>query len=100
MLCLNLPDMHLNDQNESRFIAAGKLVTLRGTVVRASGIKPLVRRLGFLCPKCGCEFTEDFQDGFYKLPSACQGDGCRGKYFLPQKSTVRTVDWQKIRLQV
>lgn len=79
---------------------AGKLVTLKGTIVRASSMKPLVRRLDFLCPKCGCEFTEELLDGFLRIPSTCQGDGCRGKYFLPQKSSAVTVDWQKIRLQV
>ncbi len=81
-----------------RFVA-GKLVTICGTVVRAGGIKPLVTHLDFLCPKCGCCFTEELQDGIFKTPTACRGDGCRAKYFVPQKGSARSIDWQKIRVQ-
>lgn len=80
-------------------VIAGKLVTLSGTVVRAGSIKPLVPKLEFVCPKCGCCFTEALQDGIFKNPTACGGDGCRGKYFVPQKGSAQSIDWQKLRLQ-
>ena len=89
-----------NDPQTNTCMPVGKLVTLKGTVVRASTVKPLVRKLDFSCPKCGCTFTEELQDGIFKPPNACRGDGCRAKYFLPQKGSAETLDWQKIRLQV
>ena len=78
---------------------AGKLVTMRGTVVRMSAIRPLVTDMEFACAKCGCSARASFPDGKYTPPAACPGDGCRGRTFAPQRSTARGVDWQKIRVQ-
>lgn len=33
--------------------AAGKLVTVTGTVVRATGTQPLITGMGFACGSCG-----------------------------------------------
>jgi len=75
-------------------------VTIRGTVVRASSIRPLVTQLNFLCPKCGEVSTQQLVDGVYQPPASCGGDGCRGRTFLPQRKSAKTIDWQKLRIQV
>ncbi|EFJ39894.1 minichromosome maintenance protein 8 [Volvox carteri f. nagariensis] len=78
---------------------SGKLVTLRGTVVRMTPVRPLVTRLDFVCAKCGSTTGVNFADGVYTLPTKCTGDGCRSRTFTPLRSSARCVDWQKIRLQ-
>jgi len=83
-----------------RSVFAGRLVTIKGTVVRASNIRPLVTDLDFLCSKCGEVATERLVDGIYQPPTSCRGDGCRGRTFLPQRKSAKTVDWQKLRIQV
>jgi hypothetical protein len=81
-------------------VYVGRLVTIRGTVVRASNIKPLVTDLDFLCSKCGEMATERLVDGIYQPPTSCRGDGCRSRTFLPQRKSAKTIDWQKLRIQV
>ena len=79
---------------------AGRLVTIRGTVVRASTIKPLVTDLDFACSKCGELVSQRLEDGIYQPPTSCDGGGCRSRTFIPQRKTAKTIDWQKLRLQV
>ncbi|GIL88344.1 hypothetical protein Vretifemale_16312, partial [Volvox reticuliferus] len=79
--------------------AIGKLVTLRGTVVRMTPVRPLVTQMDFVCAKCGSSTSQAFTDGVYTLPTKCTGDGCRSRTFTPLRSAARCVDWQKIRLQ-
>ena len=86
-------------QDSISHLDAGKLVTIKGTVVRASGIKPMITELDFQCLKCGCSTAVRFADGIYAPPTTCSADGCRGRSFLPQRSTAKAVDWQKLRLQ-
>lgn len=75
-------------------------MTIKGTVVRASSIKPLITEMDFSCPKCGAQMTSKFPDGLYKPPTSCEGDGCRSRTFLPDRSLAKAVDWQKLRVQV
>eukprot|EP00873_Tetraselmis_striata_P017384 jgi/Tetstr1/437648/TSEL_026315.t1 len=66
----------------------GKLVTIKGTVVRVSRVKPLVTRMSFACGKCGeAAATAAFADGKFELPTRCPTLGCRGKSFAPVHST-------------
>lgn len=79
---------------------AGKLVTVSGTVVRASNVAPLVVELDFVCEKCGESTRAKLLDGAYCPPAACDTDGCRGRTFQPDRKSARGVDWQKLRIQV
>ncbi|XP_072163403.1 DNA helicase MCM8-like [Diadema setosum] len=65
----------------------GKFVSVKGTVVRVSNIKPLCTKMAFLCNTCG-----DIQ---------CLAPECRGRSFVPQQSSAltETADWQTIKLQ-
>jgi MCM OB domain len=52
----------------------GKLVSVKGTVLRASTPRPLVVEMDFLCSQCGSTATTKFEDGKYTLPSKCSGE--------------------------
>lgn len=41
--------------------------------------------------------TCHFKDGKYKQPQKCITPNCRSKIFQPDRSSARTVDWQRIR---
>jgi DNA replicative helicase MCM subunit Mcm2 (Cdc46/Mcm family) len=75
---------------------AGKLVTIKGTVVRVSRVKPLITRMQFACGKCGEAFGMGLADGKFEIPSKCSTPGCRGKSFTPMHATAIATDWQKV----
>ena len=80
----------------------GKLVALRGTVVRTGPVSPLVTRMAFACGKCGAEATVAFPDGRFRPPPKCggaDGEGCRNGKWAPVQPSARCVDWQRVRLQ-
>ncbi|XP_008239426.1 PREDICTED: probable DNA helicase MCM8 [Prunus mume] len=76
-----------------------KLVSVRGTVVKVSTVKPLVVQMGFDCVKCKTSITRMFPDGKFSPPSKCDLDGCKSRNFNPIRSTAQTIDFQKIRIQ-
>lgn len=76
-----------------------KLVSMRGTVVKASTVKPLVIKLNFACEKCTTEIPRTFPDGKFSPPTACTLHGCKSRTFKPIRSSACTIDFQKIRLQ-
>lgn len=79
----------------------GKFVSVKGTVVRVSNIKPICTVLAFECNSCSNIQTVNLPDGKYVLPTSCMSADCRGKTFLPQRSSnlTETIDWQTIRIQ-
>ncbi|ORZ28616.1 MCM2/3/5 family-domain-containing protein [Lobosporangium transversale] len=80
----------------------GKMVCVRGTVVRTSGVKPLAIKMAFTCNTCQAVQTVEFKDARYEEPTRCLQVGCRSGKFTPQRGIdyeTETVDWQVIRLQ-
>ncbi|XP_025104122.1 DNA helicase MCM8-like [Pomacea canaliculata] len=79
----------------------GKFVSVRGTVVRVSNIKPMCTTMAFECVGCHTEQTQILPDGKYIVPTKCPGENCRGRTFLPKRTSdlTETIDWQTIRLQ-
>lgn len=77
----------------------GKFVSIRGTVVRVCGVRPLVRRMEFCCSKCGSVVAKDLPDGKFDPPTSCESAGCRSKTFVPDRESAVTVDYQRIKLQ-
>jgi len=77
----------------------GKFISVRGTVVRVCGVRPLVRRMDFECTKCGQIISKDMPDGKYEPPMQCEEGKCKSKTFEPKKETAVTVDFQRIKLQ-
>ncbi|KAK2418080.1 Minichromosome maintenance (MCM2/3/5) family protein [Trifolium repens] len=76
-----------------------KLVSVRGTAVKASTVRPLVVEMNFECSKCKQSITRIFPDGKFSPPSTCNLNGCKSKIFNPLRSTAQTIDFQKIRVQ-
>ncbi|KAL9642654.1 hypothetical protein ABK040_009733 [Willaertia magna] len=78
----------------------GKFVSVKGTVVKVSTIKPVVTQMIFTCQKCGAKQKCYFKDGQYNPPSKCNGlNSCKSKSFIPERNSAITLDWQKIRIQ-
>ncbi|KAL4224835.1 DNA replication licensing factor mcm8 [Mactra antiquata] len=79
----------------------GKFVSVKGTVVRVSNIKPQCTVLAFECSNCSNVQTVLLPDGRYTVPTSCPSGDCRGKIFQPLRSSnlTETIDWQTIRLQ-
>ncbi|XP_021730627.1 probable DNA helicase MCM8 [Chenopodium quinoa] len=76
-----------------------RLVSVRGTVVKVSTVKPLVMQMTFKCIQCGADIMRFFPDGKYSPPATCIMRCCKGKTFAPIRSTAQSIDFQKIRLQ-
>ncbi|CAI5722468.1 unnamed protein product [Hyaloperonospora brassicae] len=76
-----------------------QFVSVVGTVVRVSAIKPLVTRCDFVCVKCNEATSRAFPEGKFTPPQGCEHSPCRGRTLLPNRSSVDTVDYQKIKLQ-
>ncbi|KAK9079291.1 hypothetical protein SSX86_000962 [Deinandra increscens subsp. villosa] len=76
-----------------------RLVSVRGTVVKVSTVKPLVVQMSFACTKCGTTIARDFPDGKFSPPSVCVIHGCKSRSFNPIRSSARPIDFQKIRIQ-
>lgn len=76
-----------------------RLVSVRGTVVKVSTVRPLVIRMSFSCTKCGTLIRRDFPDGKFSPPSVCVVHGCKSRTFNPVRSTALPIDFQKLRLQ-
>lgn len=76
---------------------AERLVSVRGTVVKVSTVKPLVIQMSFTCSKCGNTIARDFPDGKFSPPSSCGTHGCKSRIFNPIRSSAIPIDFQKIR---
>ncbi|KAK6099497.1 hypothetical protein MT418_000910 [Batrachochytrium dendrobatidis] len=80
----------------------GKFISVRGTVVRVSSIRPLTTQIAMRCTKCDNSQTQVLQDGKFGLPVKCETFRCRGKSFQADRSadsSTHTIDWQRIRIQ-
>ncbi|KAH7437197.1 hypothetical protein KP509_05G060500 [Ceratopteris richardii] len=77
----------------------GRLISVRGTVVRMSVVKPLVVEMRFTCAKCGHMMEKQFIDGRYSPPPSCGMHGCKSKTFQPNRTQAKTINFQKLRMQ-
>ncbi|KAK4798089.1 hypothetical protein SAY86_030415 [Trapa natans] len=76
-----------------------KIISVRGTIVKVSTVRPLVVRMCFHCAKCKTSIKCTFPDGKFSPPAICSLHGCKSRTFIPIRSTAETIDFQKIRLQ-
>uniref|UniRef100_A0A6Q2WQ01 DNA helicase MCM8 n=1 Tax=Esox lucius TaxID=8010 RepID=A0A6Q2WQ01_ESOLU len=79
----------------------GRLVCVRGTVVRVSNIRPLCTRLAFTCSGCSHTQSLTLTHGKFTMPTKCMQPECRSRSFVPNRSSplTLTVDWQTIKVQ-
>ncbi|KAJ6923018.1 DNA helicase MCM8 [Populus alba x Populus x berolinensis] len=76
-----------------------KLVSVRGSVVKVSNVRPLVVQMNFDCAKCKYSILRIFPDGKFSPPSVCSLNGCKSRTFIPIRSSAKAIDFQKIKLQ-
>jgi len=95
-MSLLLSERRDTDTFSPKLIVTGRLISVRGTVVRMSVVKPLVTGMDFSCPKCKRIIPRQFKDGRFSPPTGC-GGSCRSKTFTPEKLTSKCIDFQKIR---
>ncbi|KAJ1963828.1 hypothetical protein H4R35_007205 [Dimargaris xerosporica] len=80
----------------------GKLICVRGTVVRTSLVKPILTQISFLCTSCHRRQTLKTTDGKYTRPVKCLTSGCKSRDFSAERGVdgdTQTIDWQRIRIQ-
>uniref|UniRef100_A0A7N5ZS87 DNA helicase MCM8 n=1 Tax=Anabas testudineus TaxID=64144 RepID=A0A7N5ZS87_ANATE len=79
----------------------GRLVCVKGTVVRVSNIRPFCTRMAFRCLACSNILSLPLQHGKYATPTKCIQPECRSRSFAPSRSSplTHTVDWQIIKVQ-
>ncbi|KAL0269654.1 UNVERIFIED_CONTAM: hypothetical protein PYX00_007309 [Menopon gallinae] len=92
------PISQLRDLKANYF---GKLVSIKGTVIRVGNIKLVCTSMAFQCRLCSAVQTMKQSDGVYSVPKKCKRKGCRSLTFLPQVSShlTKTINWQCVRLQ-
>lgn len=105
----NIPKIHarfigfepLTPLKQIKANSYGKFVSMKGTVVRVSNVKPFCIKLAFECKSCSVTQVYTQLDGKYTFPKKCITKGCRSHQFFPLRDSylTETVDWQKIRLQ-
>ena len=80
--------------------AIHRLVSVRGTVVRATTPAPVVTDMEFVCGKCAATQAVPFPDGRFAAPQRCVEMGCRSRTFAPNRTACTCIDWQRVSLQV
>ena len=80
--------------------AIGRLVRVRGTVIRLSNIRQQVIAMKLVCLGCGQTVDGKFVNFQYAPPLCCtQTPGCKSRAFAPDRESAVTTDWQRVRLQ-
>nr|CAD7399794.1 unnamed protein product [Timema poppensis] len=79
----------------------GKLVSVRGTIIRVGNVKILCTWMAFLCNSCRAMQCIKQPEGIFTEPTSCSNDDCRSRTFSPLISSpyTQTVNWQSVRLQ-
>jgi len=75
-----------------------RYIGLRGSIVRAATVAPLITEASFTCSRCNAEFMVALCEGRFEYPSSCPSK-CRFARFTVNKSKSNAIDWQRIRLQ-
>ena len=77
----------------------GRIVNFRGIVVKATKVKPILRRAIFRCLVCGLAFPMEFEDEFQK-PSACPNPACdNNSRFEMLKDGMEYEEYQELTIQ-
>lgn len=103
---LKLNPRFLGFQNYSAFqdlkmCNYSKFLTLLGTVVRVTDIKPFCICIAFTCGKCHAIQVVLQNKGCYTVPNACSSDGCSCRIFKPLLNSplTKTVPKKNVWLQ-
>ncbi|CAE7318187.1 Mcm8 [Symbiodinium natans] len=75
-----------------------RYVGLKGSIVRAASIAPLITDVSFTCSRCNSEVRVSAVEGRFQYPSSCPKK-CRFARFSANRDKCQAIDWQRIRLQ-
>ncbi|XP_058823295.1 DNA helicase MCM8 [Topomyia yanbarensis] len=92
------PEVHLRHMKVNSF---GKLIAIRGTVIRAGSSQIVNTWMAFRCSLCQGQQIIRQTDGIFTLPTSCR-QGCKARSnFVPLRSSIftRTEAFQSVRLQ-
>ncbi|CAH1977529.1 unnamed protein product [Acanthoscelides obtectus] len=93
------PHVQLKDLKVNYY---SKLVTVKGTVIKAGQVKLVCQYLAFQCASCEGTQMITQSDGGYTLPTKCLTRGCHSqKNFIPLHISPynRIITWQSIKIQ-
>lgn len=79
-----------------------RLISVRGTIIRANAAQLLCSWMTFRCGKCGADQAIQQPEGIMTAPTSCKRNGCQSRSgFIPQICSpfTRTEPFQTIRLQ-
>lgn len=75
-------------------------MTVRGTVIRAAAVRPLIIALPYVCERCGARWLVHFPDGVVAPPGRCAGaPECKAQRFGEDREGAVAVDCQRLKLQ-
>eukprot|EP00158_Paraphelidium_tribonemae_P000974 Partr_v1_DN23777_c1_g1_i1_m52997 putative minichromosome maintenance complex component 8 len=80
----------------------GNLVSIHGTIVKASSVRPMITQLAFACSQCSEVTVVDLREGRYAMPSGkCPAVGCKSRSFVALRDShlTRAIDSQRVRIQ-
>jgi DNA replicative helicase MCM subunit Mcm2 (Cdc46/Mcm family) len=75
-------------------------VTVRGTVIRAAAVRPLLLALPYTCERCGARQLVRFADGVVTPPPRCAAaPACKSGRFTEDREGALAADSQRLKLQ-
>jgi DNA replication licensing factor MCM6 len=77
----------------------GRLVSVIGTVTRASEVRPELLYASFTCKKCGTLHAAVEQQFQFTEPHRCRHPNCQSNMFQMLVGQSIFVDWQRLRVQ-
>ena len=78
---------------ELKASSIGKFICIKGTVIKASSIKPFLISMIFQCNSCKMEKEISFRDGKYVVPKKCAA--CNSTSFIPLRHTIKITETQQ-----
>ena len=79
--------------------SVGKLVAVKGHVVKARPKRLRVGTAEFACNKCGACIIHAFDQGKYSVPTKCTTAECKSRAFIMNRTMAQYINVQELRLQ-
>lgn len=79
--------------------SVGKLVAVKGHVVKARPKRLRVGTAEFTCAKCGACIIHAFDQGRYSVPTKCVTAECKSRSFIMNRTMAQYINVQELRLQ-
>jgi DNA replicative helicase MCM subunit Mcm2 (Cdc46/Mcm family) len=79
--------------------SVGKLITVKGHVVKARPKRLRVAIADFICGKCGACVIHSFDRGRFSVPTKCTTQNCKSRSFTMNRTMAHYINVQELRLQ-